>query len=136
MSVNVLESIIVGGDAEKLVKTADSLGRRLAKDLRYPLSSSQIRTFFGTVKRLSMKWTKSASSEEARRAYSQLVLLKPKLAYQQGRQGRGEKAEALRLLRNTLDPAIELVDGDWERFQNFVNFFEAILAYHRAHGGR
>ncbi|MBC7317257.1 MAG: type III-A CRISPR-associated protein Csm2, partial [Chloroflexi bacterium] len=35
-----------------------------------------------------------------------------------------------------LKPAVDYVQGKTENFERFVEFFEAILAYHRAYGGR
>ncbi|HET89226.1 MAG TPA: type III-A CRISPR-associated protein Csm2 [Chloroflexi bacterium] len=128
MNQNDLRKIIVDGDAELLVKQADALGERLAR----PLSTSQIRNIFGTVRRIEMNWPEDASEEQARKAHRELVLLRPKMAYQAERErGRGVKE-----LTDVLSEAIELVGADRQRFQNFVDFFEAVLAYHKAHGGR
>jgi CRISPR-associated protein Csm2 len=125
-----LKAIIVDGDAEVLVRQAEALGRQLAR----PLTTSQIRNVFGTVRRIEMKWPDAAGDEPAGAAYRDLVLLKPKLAYQEKRE-RG-KGQGVKMLREVLDPAIDLVQGKRDRFQNFVDFFEAILAYHKAHGGK
>ena len=58
-----------------------------------------------------------------------LVMLKPKLAYAAARN------EAVADLRDALTQAIDRVGEDPKRFKNFVDFFEATLAYHRAAGG-
>jgi CRISPR-associated protein Csm2 len=84
------------------------------------------------VREIDMRWPRGAqlSPEEKSRArgcYRELLLLKPKLAYQARRAGRG-----MANLQQVLDPAIGLVGNDRERFQNFVDFFEAIVAYHRS----
>ena len=60
----------------------------------------------------------------------QLLLLQPKLEYQARRQS--EVTE----LKDVLITAIRLVDGKRERFAHLVEFFEAILAYHVAAGGK
>ena len=66
-----------------------------------------------------------------------LILLKPKMAYR----ARRERGRGVEELTNVLDPAIDLVMGgadlktQQERFHRFVEFFEAILAYHKAAGG-
>jgi CRISPR-associated protein Csm2 len=63
-----------------------------------------------------------------------LILLKPKLAYAVGR---NSKVKGLEILRDILGSAIDLVAEKKEpRFQNFCRFFEAILAYHKAEGGK
>ncbi len=128
MNQNELRRIIVEGDAELLVKEADALGKRLAR----PLSTSQIRNIFGTVRRIEMNWPENAGDEQARKAHRELVLLRPKMAYQAKR----ERGKGVKELTDILSDAIELVGADRTRFQHFVDFFEAVLAYHKAHGGR
>ncbi len=130
MSQIDLRKIIVDGDAEELVRQAEALGEQLVK----PLTTSQIRNIFGTVRRIEMNWPENASEEQARKAHRDLLLLKPKLAYQAKREGE-RKGRGVEMLRQVLDPAIGLVEGKRGRFQNFVDFFEAILAYHKAYGG-
>ena len=131
----VLKAIISDGDIEKLVHWAEKIGKELAGDL----TTSQIRNFFGDVRRIE------STVEEARRkmttakefrlpdeAYRQLMLLKPKLAYQ----SRRIAGWGVRKLSEVLIPAIDHVGRDAGHFKNFVNFFEAILAYHKFYGGR
>lgn len=122
------KAIIVDGDAELLTEKAESIGRSLARNL----TTSQIRNVFGTVRQIEMNWGSQASGQQRQQAARQLILLKPKLAYQAARErGRGVKE-----LADVLTPAIDLVGEDRDRFQNFVDFFEAILAYHTAAGGK
>lgn len=111
--------------AETLVKWADNLGRYL-KDTG--LTTSQIRSLFGEVRQIEAEW-----SIESRRAHAKrrLVLLKPKMAYR----ARKEKGKAVSDLVDVLRPALDLVNGKDDNFQRFVEFFEAILAYHKAYGG-
>ncbi len=128
-----LHTIIVDPDgAETLVKRADELGKSL-KDMQ--LSTSQIRALFGEVRQIQAQW--SMGEEQRKRASRRLVLLKPKMAYR----ARKERGKAVADLVAVLDPAIDEVikeknlDKQRERFQRFVEFFEAILAYHKAYGG-
>ena len=108
---NVIEE---GGDS--LVRAAEDLGRRLARDLK----TAQIRKIYGAVKKIQL-------SDEFRR--NDLILLKPKLAYAAARKGE------VTALKEALTQAIDRVGNDPERFKNFVDFFEATLAYHKAAGG-
>lgn len=118
-----LSRIITDPDeAQLLVEEAERIGRALAR----PLSTSQIRAIFGEVRTIEGQW--QISAPEAQR---QLILLKPKLAYRAQKEG-----SAVQNLRDVLSPAIDLVQKDEGNFRRFVEFFEAILAYHRAHGGR
>lgn len=113
---------ILAGDAQTLVKVSERLGR----DFVNGLSTSQIRNIFGEVKRLQMR------GEFDQQASRELILLKPKLAYQAGRHNTTKVPE----LAKVLSEAIDRVGSDQRRFENFVDFFEAILAYHKAHGGK
>ena len=122
-----LRAIVQDGDPQKLVDVAERLGRALARSL----TTSQIRAFFGAVRQVEMGWAPDGDAEVTRRGHRQLLLLRPKLAYQAARSGGGMTS-----LQQVLDPAITLVGDDRARFQNFLDFFEAILAYHRAGGGR
>ena len=131
MSHMDLNAIITQGDAKALVGQAETLGKQLAQQR---LTTNQIRNIFGTVRRIEMNWPENASEEQARKAHRDLLLLKPKLAYQSKREGE-RKGRGVEMLRQVLDPAIDLVEGKRKRFQNFVDFFEAILAYHKAYGG-
>lgn len=118
------QKIVVQGDAKLLTEKAEAIGNRLASQLG--LTTNQIRNPFGTVRRIEMAWGPRATDREQQQAARQLILLKPKLAYQAAR----EKGAGVRALVMVLTPAIDLVGEDRERFQNFVDFFEAILAYH------
>ena len=122
------QKIIVHGDAKLLTERAESIGTGLARQL----TTSQIRNIFGTVRQIEMSWTPQATEQERKYAARQLILLKPKLAYQ----ARRERGRGVQELANVLIPAIDLVGEDRGRFQNFVDFFEAILAYHTAAGGQ
>lgn len=134
MDEATLRQIIVDGDPEQMVGIGEQLGHDLATGLR--LSTNQIRNIFGTVRRIEMNWPAdpqdATEKKAAAQAYRELQLLKPKMAYQAKREsGRGVDA-----LVKVLTQAIDLVGDDRDNFQNFVDFFEAVLAYHKAHGGR
>jgi CRISPR-associated protein Csm2 len=121
-----LEKIIQFGDAELAVNYAQALGERLATQL----TSSQIRNVFTTTRQIEMNWPVHAEQEEFKEAVRQLILLKPKLAYQASRDRRG--GIGMKVLYELLVPAIDLVGKNREYFQNFIDFFEAIVAYHTA----
>lgn len=120
-------AIIIDGDAGLLVRRAEEIGSEL-KGLG--LKSAQIRNVFGTVRQIQMSWPPHANGDAQQHAYRQLQLLKPKLKYQAARNQR-----EVGPLADILVPAIDDIGDERYRFQNFVDFFEAILAYHRAAGG-
>ena len=122
------QRIVIEGDAKVLTDHAENIGTSLARQL----TTSQIRNIFGTVRQIEMSWTPRATEKEQKHAARQLILLKPKLAYQAKR----ERGKGVQELANVLIPAIDLVGDKRDRFQNFLDFFEAILAYHTAAGGQ
>jgi len=97
------------------------------------LTRSQIRSIFTEVRRIESLWENDARKGDALR---RLNMLKPKLDYQTSRE------EKVRDLRNVLIEAINEVNSAKEGeeqdrcFKRFVDLFEAILAYHRAKGGK
>lgn len=127
-----LEKIIVQGDNEELVRQAERAGKKL-KDNN--LTTSQIRNIFGAVRRIELDWQhpeENPDNERLRMAQREFALLQPRMAYQAGR----ERGDAVKDLKEVLLPAMKLVGTEYSRFRNFVDFFEAILAYHKAAGGR
>ena len=111
----VQQAIRDGGKA--LVEVAEQVGSRLQRD---QLTTSQIRNVFGTVKMMEMRGFEP----------HEFVLLKPKLAYAAARH------RSVATLKTVLSRAIDEVGSDEAKFDRFVDFFEAILAYHKAAGGR
>ena len=111
---------------DKLVEFAEVIGKFLVD--RYDgISTSQIRNIFGEVRKIEMDWKRDSEASWVR-----LQLLRPKLAYT------AKKANQKRgfVFQEILSKAILNIDGEAKNFQRFVNLFEAILAYHRASGGR
>ncbi|MCB8965733.1 MAG: type III-A CRISPR-associated protein Csm2 [Chloroflexota bacterium] len=137
ISKQTLRDIIITGNAQTLVEHAKSIGDKLGKTL----TTNQIRAIFGTVRQIEMDWDDVAGQARQERAQRQLILLQPKMAYRASKEGRGGRG--LQALTNVLSDSIDLVMDDKvppaekrERFGRFVDFFEAILAYHTVAGGR
>lgn len=130
-----LQVIIQGepvASAERTNTWAKTLGNSL---VRNGLTTSQIRNIFGQVRRIEMNWpVDGTDSARARASERDLILLQPKLAYQAKREA-DRKKYALDDLKDILIDSINLVQGNRGNFQRFVDFFEAILAYHKAAGG-
>lgn len=122
-----LTAILDGADPQKLVRIAEEIAEKALTSGKEKVTTSQIRNIFGTVKSLEAKGTVSPE------VISKLVLLKPKLAYAAGRH---DKVPGMKVLQTVLSDAIDLVSEKNDRFGMFCGFFEAILAYHKAHGGK
>ena len=116
--VEPLDPRVITEGGEILVKEAEQRGQQLARNL----TTSQIRNIYGAVKKMQMKGGGLDTHK--------LLMLKPKLAYAAKRHGGGVDT-----LKEVLTQAIDLVGSDSKKFNRFVDFFEAILAYHRAYGG-
>ena len=131
---NELHTIITDPNgAELLVKKTDEIGRNLAENR---LTTNQIRSLFGEVRQIEGQW--GIDAENRQKALRRLILLKPKMAYR----ARKERGQVVRDLVDVLSPAVDEViqvkDNNKlqdESFKRFVEFFEAILAYHKAYGG-
>ena len=96
------------------------------------LTRSQIRGIFTEVRKIDALWEGPRQDDAMRR----LNMLKPKLDYQTSR------SESVRVLRDVLSASIDEVNKAADvkdrsaRFHRFMELFEAILAYHRAEGGK
>ncbi len=114
-----------------LVQQADQFGRALKES---GLTTSQIRALFGEVRQIEAMWDTDGQHPQA---LKRLILLKPKMAYR----SRKERGRGVEELVKVLEPALDHVvteknsDQQRQRFIRFVEFFEAILAYHKAAGG-
>lgn len=91
----------------------------IVKSANNRLTTSQLRKFFGEVKRQQME----GYDETA------FILLKPKLAYAVGRAK--EKNAKIKDFYEVMSAAIDLVHNECQ-FKRFVQIFEAIVAYHKA----
>ncbi|MCW1966936.1 MAG: type III-A CRISPR-associated protein Csm2 [Anaerolineae bacterium] len=118
--------------AELLVKQAEQFGKALKES---GLTTSQIRALFGEVRQIQGLW--SMGNEQQSQARRRLILLKPKMAYR----AKKESGIAVKELVEVLEPALNYVvtaqtNEQAANFTRFVEFFEAILAYHKAAGGK
>lgn len=126
MSVSTIMTTDKSG--AELVTFAQQTASQLVKA---SLTRSQIRGIFTEVRKIEAMW--DARPQDAMR---RLNMLKPKLDYQTAR------TPAVQTLKDVLTQAIDEVNKSGDdvernrRFRVFVDLFEAILAYHRAQGGR
>jgi len=104
-----------------LVEYAEKAGKFMAEK---KLTNSKIRSVYGEIKRIQM-----GQFEKEKSAF---YLLKPKVAYALGRD---ENNEGLKLFKFIFDKCSQDV-VDQKSYHNFCNFMEAILAYHKANGGK
>lgn len=113
------------------VTFAEKFGRYLGTDERgvaNKLTTSQLRKFFGEVKRQQMN-----GYDE-----TEFVLLKPKLAYAVARANINKRKDTMnkiddfyKVIIAAIDIVIDCPNKD-QAFKNFIQIFEAIVAYHKA----
>jgi CRISPR-associated protein Csm2 len=123
----IIKIITLEGESEEnsarlLVQWANKLGAIFKST---GLSSSQLRNLFGEVRAIQ---NIGFANQEARRRF---ILLIPKIQYASAR----AKTFGMSGLANILERGIHAVHDDQRNFDRFVEFFEAILAYHKAYGG-
>jgi CRISPR-associated protein Csm2 len=113
------------------VDFAEEFGKYLAlpEEGTSPLTTTQLRKFFGEVKRQQMM---NGYDE------TEFVMLKPKLAYavgrakQNGKKGIYPKIEDFyKVMADAIDKVVASTNKDIA-FRNFITAFEAIVAYHKA----
>ena len=112
----ITESNAIDNDA---VQWTEDAGKYLAK---CGLTTSGLRRFFGEVRRIQ---TDFQSFQE------DVQLLRAKLAYDANRKGKEGVQEFYDLMKD----GIIAIEKDEARFNRFVKLCEAIVAFHRVHGG-
>lgn len=114
------------GFDDKTIDYVEAFGKHLVEQ---KLTTSQIRIIYGEVKRIRLN---GGLRRENRRNKQAFLLLRPKIAYAAARAG----YRGIEDLRFVLERAHKAVRNDADAFENFCDFFEATLAYHKAFGGR
>jgi CRISPR-associated protein Csm2 len=115
---------VSGGINNNFIEDAKIFGDFIHNDV----TTTQIRNVFGSVKKMEVKGLLDLSG---------LLLLKPKIEY-------ANKRANKKRFREFADELIEAIDSVEKAeikkreqcFKNFCKGFEAIIAYHRASGGK
>ena len=107
----------------ELVEHAEKFGPYLK---RQRLETNQIRKFLDAINRLKAVLAETGDFSQIE---TEVVLLKPKLAYAAARQ------RAAKPLNDVMSVAIDVV-RDKEDFERLVQLIESIIAYHKAEGGK
>lgn len=91
------------------------------------MTTSQIRNFFGAVRILNLS--------DFGGNYGAFAMLRPRLAFARVR---ATKDNADNRIKDFEQAILLLMDKvqDQTQFQNFVDFLEATVAYHKANGGK
>lgn len=128
MQKQEVETWVANGPQPELLQETENLGKQLCNE---KLTTSQIRQVFTKLKTIEAKGYSGQRTE--------FMMLKPYIAYAAGRQA---KVDGLQTFKEKITYGIDAVlagdgqDEQQKRFYNFCKFFEAVLAYHRASGGK
>jgi len=112
---------------KEAIEFAEKLGEELVDKPNYKrnaMSTSQLRNFFGEVRRIQ------SNLEENKPAF---YMLRPKLAYAAARARNRENK--IYTFKEVVDNILLNINPEPTEFNNFVNFLEAIVAYHKVNGG-
>ncbi len=127
MHKSQVEQWITSGPAPELIDAVQQFGEKIKNT---GLTTSQIRQVFSKLKSIEAKQYDQQRTE--------FMMLKPFIAYAAGR----HRVDGLREFKEKITWGIDCVlsaknkSEEEKRFKNFCTFFEAILAYHRACGGK
>lgn len=91
------------------------------------ITTSQIRIAYGEISRLKMRFDDTSLSD--------LMMLRAKIAYAAAREG----GDTYRNLQKVITKGIDCASASQDinnAFKNLAHLFEAILAYHKAYGGK
>jgi CRISPR-associated protein Csm2 len=117
---------VQSGITDDTVKTAEKFGKHIANK---NLTTSQIRSTFGEMRRIQLNGYK--------REKTAFLLLKPKLAYAVKRHGNKGLDDFYKFFSIAYDAVNKDDDNEGSvHFNNLMNLLEAVLAYHKFHGGR
>ena len=127
-----LARVVDADDPKYMVEKAEVLGQQLGSD---EAAKTQFRRLFATLQQIEMTWPRTVDKENAsqqRAAFRQLMLFKPRLAYQ------AKQHNSLAKLADVLQMGITRIgqDPQREKLQRLVQFTEATLAYYVASDNR
>lgn len=112
---------ITDGATQEMINFVEKAGKFMAGN---GLTNSKIRSIYVEIKRIQMS--------EFEKEKTSFYLLKPKVAYALGRDANNR---GLEMFKDVFDKCFPYV-LDSKSYKNFCNLIEAILAYHKANGGK
>lgn len=125
-------------EGEKLVELAEKVAEKLVGG---EVTKTQLRKVFGEVRKIHFRFISEYKAEEQhsneqilKETRNRLAMLKPRLVY-----AAAKSDNKLKELSDVVINCVTIInncdDQNFKRyFLAFVNFFEAVLAFHRARG--
>lgn len=109
----------------------DGIGNEQGKGFKDTVKTSQLRNFYSAVNGIRVQFQRE--KKVTTKIERSLILLKPKLAYAAGRHSQ---------LKNFNTFMVQAIDGvvksgdKPQAMNNFFDLLEAVVAYHKFHGGQ
>ena len=110
---------------------------------RNAMTTSQLRNIFSEAKQIEsqIKIIQSLSKEEKEDKWKnkvkpRILLLRPKIAYATARAVDRDRDSRMKAFGEVADKALTVATEKMEYYKNFIQMFEAIIAYHKKYGGR
>lgn len=116
---------ILAGDMKELNDYSKEIGITMAQN---GVTNSQLRNILDEVQKIFRRKSQERENEFNLKLKNRLELMRPKIAYLVGKQ-KGQVRQNLANLFQIIDIAIGKIDQS--NNENFKNFIEAIVAYHR-----
>ncbi len=115
-------------DVSALVQKAEDMALQFTRD---KLKTNQIRNFYSAITRMRADYEQAENGYE--QVKSQLIMLKPKLAYAAGRQT-AVRANFYPFMTSAIK-SVEDAPNKIKAMENFFLLVESVVAYHKFHGG-
>jgi CRISPR-associated protein Csm2 len=117
-------------DVSAIVQKAENMALQFTRD---KLKTNQIRNFYSAITRMRADYEQSDEGKGYEKVKTQLIMLKPKLAYAAGRQT-AVRANFYPFMASAIQ-SIEGADDKAKCIENFFLLVESVVAYHKFHGG-
>ena len=123
--------INLNSDVSTIVQKAEEMALQFTRD---KLKTNQIRNFYSAITRMRAEYEQYDDLKTGfERIKSQLIMLKPKLAYAAGRQT-AVRANFYPFMTSAIK-SIEQATDKAKAMENFFLLVESVVAYHKFHGG-
>jgi len=99
---------------------------------RNAVTTSQLRNIFSEVKRIDVKLNDESQFLKEK---SNILLLRPKIAYNTARVLSNRRDSRMKEFREVLEKALTAIKS-LDDFKRFSQFLEGIIAYHKVYGGK
>jgi CRISPR-associated protein Csm2 len=108
---------------------------------RNAMTTSQLRNIFSEAKQIEsqIKMIQSSSDKETKwkdTIKPRILLLRPKIAYATARAVDRDRDSRMKAFGEVVDSALRVASKKIDYYKNFIQMFEAIIAYHKKYGGR